>query len=120
MKYVYEKLKNSKVMFALTLVATMFLVSANVVLAKGSRPEDPTIIKGAVELLKYTFTWLNLLIPVTAGVKFTIHAWQKSMAEGEGGEVTAQNKAMKRTIIWGAVALGGNAIITLMFWYLAP
>lgn len=78
---------------------------------------DPKFVSGGVKLANHIFGWMLLGIPVTCGGIFGWHAWQKSMAE-EGGEVASRNKSMKRVLIWGPVAFGGDALVKLVFYYL--
>lgn len=80
----------------------------------------PQIVSGAIELIKTATNWLYAIIPGTTVIIFVYHAWLKSMADGDVGEIASRNKAMRRTVQWGAVALGGNGIVNLIMSYLAP
>ncbi|TVX85628.1 hypothetical protein [Paenibacillus agilis] len=119
MKDMISKLVRSKKMKALYVVSMMSLLFATAAMAAG-KPADPKIIKGTQDVIKWFFTILNGIIPATTGLKFAWHAWQKSLSDADAGEVQQHNSAMKRTLIWGGIALGANAIVTVILWYLAP
>jgi len=78
----------------------------------------PKIVSGAVNLINDATTWLYVIIPVTAVLFFAYHAWMKSMSDNDPGDIKSRNLAMKRTVLWGSVALGANAIVDLIFSYL--
>jgi len=77
----------------------------------------PDIVKDASRLINDATTWLYFIIPATAGLFFAYHAWMKSMSDSDPAEIKARNLAMKRSVLWGVVALAANAIVDLVFSY---
>jgi len=80
----------------------------------------PQIFTGVGQLVNAITTWLLGIIPATTILILMYHAWMKSMADGDTGEIAARNKAMKRTILWGCVAMSANAIFYFFKGYLVP
>lgn len=72
----------------------------------------PKIFTGLNELANQINTWLYGIIPATTMLVFAYHAWMKQLSEDEPGELARRNKAMKRSIIYGVLALSANGIWT--------
>lgn len=69
------------------------------------------------ELAAAAGAWLTGLIPATGAVLLGYHAWMKQMADNESGEIAARNKAMKRVVIFSAVAMTASGLFTLVMTY---
>lgn len=97
-------------------IFTMFMMLM-VLASESAFASNPTIVTGSVKLAQQALTWVLLLVPVTAALMFGYHTWMKSMADGESGEVAARNKAIKRVLIYSAIAEGASGLITLFLGY---
>jgi hypothetical protein len=115
MKKSIKRIMNNKTFQAFATLSFLSLLLTTSVFAA---PGDPKIITGVPNLIDKLQIWLYGIIPATTGLKVAWHAYMKSLADGEGGEVAANNKSMKRTAIWGAIALSANAIVDIVFFYL--
>ncbi|MFB8378179.1 hypothetical protein [Paenibacillus taichungensis] len=107
-----RKIKESRTV-NLAIMFSVFMLLA----ATPASASQPQLVTGATKLGGDLFTWLLVLIPVYAIVMFAWHAWMKSMAEGEGAEVAARNKSMKRVIIFSAIAEGASGLVKLLLAY---
>ncbi|MGE7828545.1 hypothetical protein [Paenibacillus sp. NPDC093718] len=110
---VKDFLNNSKTLRIFMIFSIISLFAATPIFAS-----QPKIVSGGIELVKAATGWLMLLIPVTAVCMFVWHAWMKSLADGEGGQVAERNKKMKNVIIYSAIALGGTGLVNLLLGYL--
>jgi len=104
--------------WVMTSVLTLFsAVFASAAAASSNPPGQPRFVSGGLQLINTATGWLLAVIPVTCILWFMWLAWQKSLTD-EPGETARYNKSIRRLIIWGAVALGGDAILKMIFWYL--
>lgn len=107
----------------LTLAFVMFLsflFSTSVFAGQPAPPSgatNPKILTGALDLIKYATNWLYALIPVTCITVFSYNSWQRSHAD-DPSEANSRTKKIRQVLLWGPIALGGNAIINIFMHFL--
>lgn len=79
----------------------------------------PQFLSDVLSLLQTATTWLLLIIPVSGSLVFGYFSWRKSVTEDDA-MIDKLNRNIKNTIIWSAVALGGNGIITTILSFINP
>ncbi|PAD71351.1 hypothetical protein [Paenibacillus campinasensis] len=112
-----KKLSNR--VFKITVTAallSLFLITP----AFAAGPGDPKLVSGSVELAKKIFLWMFAIIPITGGLMFGYHSWIKSMNPGDGGVAAERDKKMRNAIIYSAIAMGANGLVTYALYFLAP
>lgn len=71
---------------------------------------EPTLFTNGVTFLNSALTWVLLLTVPAAALMIAWQAVKKMMADGDVAVTAASNKAMKNTLIAGAIALSASGL----------
>ena len=71
----------------------------------------PAIFTNGVAFLKALLKWILILVVPAAGVMIAWQAFKKMLADGDIAVVAASNKAMKNTLVAGAIVLSAAGIV---------
>ncbi len=110
MKNTIKKLVGSKKTekaLASVILATFIMGFALPVYAAG----EPALFTNGVTFLKSLLKWILILVTPAAGVMIAWQAIKKMMADGDVAVTAAANKAMKNTLIAGAIALSAAGLV---------
>jgi hypothetical protein len=72
---------------------------------------EPAIFTNGVAFLKALLKWILILVVPAAGVMIAWQAFKKMLADGDIAVVASSNKAMKNTLIAGAIVLSAAGIV---------
>lgn len=88
-------------------LALIMLLSSSTAFAA----DQPGIVSGTKNLLEAATTWLMILIPAGCGCSIGWHAFCKQLNEGDPAQSGMHNRAMKNTLVAGAIGVSAVGIV---------